>query len=178
MKTLCTLFLILLAGNVQANSDRLECLRDNYLSYTKKVQDYWLLKDKEFEKENADLYKEFSYLNREQMHHNRMQEITVELLVRKYPDELKLNGNIFNMVPRYKYYRQPIYRELRSISEFDKLYKEVESFKKENKMPDFERLSVAVEMLKKIDEKSNITSAMNEAQISANRSISSLGCSP
>ena len=74
-----------------------------------------MLKDSEFKKLYPALYEDFSYLNIEQVKNNRMQEITINHLITNHPEELNRDGNLYNLVPRYKYYAQEIYRELSSV---------------------------------------------------------------
>jgi hypothetical protein len=176
MKNICTIFIFFMAFDVYAGNEDLNCLRSNYLDYTQKVHSYWVLKDSEFKKSNPDLHKDFSYLNTEQVNYNRMQEITINHLITTHPDELKFDGNLYNLVPRYKHYAQEIYRELRSEPEFNQLYLDIESYKKENKMPSYERLKTSSSALKKIDALPIVKAAMNEALKQSEIMISALPC--
>ena len=186
------LLLTFVCANAYAN-DKLNCLRDAYLDYTSQVSKYWDAKDAEFRKSYPKIYKDFMYLITEQKDHNRMQEITVEYLIkkhpdlltgersyhgaRKHPDELNLDGSLYNMVPRYKHYEQKIYRELRAIPEFTQLYIDIESYKKENKMPVFEDLKAASNIIfENLDGIPSVIAQKNLALKKAEKMVSSLSC--
>lgn len=154
-----------------------ECLRKEYLDYTKKVSQYWSAKNSEFEKRYPDLHQEFSYLANEQIAHNRMQEITIEHLLKFHPEEFKMGGSLFSMVPRYKHYAQSIYRELRLIPEFTGLYLEIESYRKENRMPNFERLTKASDIMSiELENIPSVESAAQRAKDQAGRMVKNLEC--
>ena len=176
MKIINILLFTFVCASASAN-DKLNCLRDAYLDYTNQVSIYWNAKDAEFKKSHPKLYKKFSYLITEQKDHNRMQEITVEYLIKKHPDELNLDGSLYNMVPRYKHYEQKIYRELRSIPEFTQLYIDIESYKKENKMPVFEDLKAASNIIfENLDGIPSVIAQKNLALKKAEKMVSSLSC--
>jgi hypothetical protein len=80
------------------------------------------------------------------------------------------------MVPRYKHYEQDIYRELRKNAEFNQLYLDIESYKKENKMPNFKKFKKATAALAELDKKENVIASMNEAIDKSKVMVSSLGC--
>ncbi|MCP5005674.1 MAG: hypothetical protein GY941_17325 [Planctomycetes bacterium] len=143
MKLASVFFLLFFVSSAYAEDAKLVCLQKEYLRYTNLRSTYWNLMDAHFKKTNPDLHAEFSYLVSEQKNHIRAREITIIHLVKNHPEELDFEGSLYNLVPKYKYYAQPIYRELRAIPEFSKIYWENESYKKENKMPDYERLKKA-----------------------------------
>ncbi len=175
MKVLTILLLTFVCANAVAN-DKLNCLQDAYLDYTNHVSKYWAAKDVEFKKSYPKLYKDFSYLISEQKNHNRMQEITIDHLIEKHPEELNLEGSLYNMVPRYKHYAQEIYRELRTIPEFNQLYLDIESYKKENKMPVFEDLKAASNILEELDSMPSVIKQKDLALKKAEKMVSSLSC--
>lgn len=176
MKTISIICMLLIGLNAYAKDEKLSCLRDAYLDYTKKVSTYWDLKGSEFKKISPELYKDFSHLITEQKNHNRMQEITVEYLIEAHPEELNLSGNVYNLVPRYKHYAQKIYRELRTRPEFNQLYLGIESYKKENMMPSYEKLKMASEIVAKTDDIPAVKEAMSIAIKKSEVMISSLAC--
>ncbi len=176
MKSLFPLIFLIFLNNTIADDLDYDCLREKYLDYTKSVNEYWLTKDSVFKRLYPDLHKEFSYLNFEQIKHNRMQEITIDHLIALHRDELKMDGSLYNMVPRYKHYAQEIYRELRGNSEFNLLYLDIESYKKENKMPDYNRLKKASEVLVELDENKQVKGAMKEAVEKSQKMVGGLGC--
>ncbi len=175
MKLLNIILFTFVCTNAYAN-DKLNCLRSAYLDYSNHVSKYWSVKEGEFKNTYPKLHKEFAYLITEQMNHNRMQEITIGHLIKKHPEELNLEGNLYNMVPRYKHYAQEIYRELRTIPEFNQLYLDIESFKKENKMPEFEDLKAASNILEELD---NLPSVIKQKELAIKKSqkmATSLSC--
>lgn len=175
MKTLSIILFAFACTNAYAN-DKLNCLRDAYLDYTNHVSKYWSVKDAEFKRTHPRLHKDFSYLITEQQNHNRMQEITIDYLIKNHPEELKLEGSLYNMVPRYKYYGEKIYRELRTIPEFNQLYFEIESYKKENKMPVFEDLKSASNIVEELDRVPSVIEQKNLALEKAQKMVSRLSC--
>lgn len=176
MKIVFAISLVLVALNSHADSQKNDCLKYEYLKYTGLVSEYWDLKGSEFKSENKNLYQEFSYLITEQKNNNRAQEITIDFLIKNHPEELKTDGSLYNLVPRYSHYAQPIYRELRKNKEFTKIYFENESFKKENKMPDFNRLQEASKFVMGNSESINVKKAMDLAIGKSQEAVASLPC--
>ena len=176
MKILYAIPLVLTVISSHAESINISCLKDEYLKYTDLVDKYWSEKGNEFKAENQDLYQEFAYLITEQKNNNRTQEITIEYLVVNHPEELKTEGALYNLVPRYSHYAQPIYRELRKNKEFSKIYFDNESFKKENKMPDFNRLQKASKFIMGNTSADSVKKAMELATKKSQTAISSLPC--
>lgn len=176
MKSLHSLIFLFLFDNAIADTRNYDCLREQYLDYTKSVNEYWMTKDSVFEALYPDMHGEFSYLNLEQVKHNRMQEITIDHLIDHHPDELKSDGSLYNMVPRYKHYSQEIYRELRGNSEFNQLYLDIESYKKENRMPDYNRLKKASEILGDLDQNERVKNAMKVAVEKSQKMVARLEC--
>lgn len=177
MRAIYAILIFTFAFNAYADSPDINCLHKEYLIYTQKTDRYWKTKDTEFKKSHPELYKEFSYLIKEQRNHNRMQEITADYLVYSHPEELKIDGSLFNLVPRYKHYKQKIYRELRAIPEFTRLYLEIESYKKENMMPDYIKLTRASEIVwTELDKIRVVLEAKNSALKQANKMVYSINC--
>lgn len=177
MRMTFALCLFIAAYNVFAEGPDIDCLHYEYLTYTQETNRYWAIKNTEFQKRYPDLHEDFSYLVKEQIGHNRMQEIAVDYLVKSYPQELKLDGSLYNMVPRYKHYEQKIYRELRGIPEFNQLYLQIESYKKENKMPEYNRLKRASEIVwTELDKLPDVKDAKDAAFKQANKMVSSISC--
>jgi len=176
MKILFAIPLVLVAISSHAVTKEIECLKSEYLKYTDLVSKYWDIKGDQFKAENPDLYQEFSYLITEQKNSNRAQEITVELLVESHPEELNTDGSLYNLVPRYSHYAQPIYRKLRKNKEFTKIYFDNESFKKETKMPDFNRLQEASKFVMGGTDAINVKEAMDLAMGKSQESVASLPC--
>ena len=88
-----------------------------------------------------------------------------------------MTGSLFSMVPRYKNYAQAIYRELRTIPEFTKLYQEIESYKKENRMPDFDRLKKASDIvMMELESLPSVSAAAMKAKDKAGTMIKNLKC--
>lgn len=176
MKLATALLLLVFISNAYADDAKLNCLLKEYLEYTKLVSTYWDLMDGHFRETEPELYDEFSYLITEQKNNYRALEITIRHLIKNHPEELKLEGNIYNLVSRYRYYGQEIYRELRAIPEFDRIYWENESFKKENKMPDYERLKLASDFVLGIDLPNQLKEIKDIANKKSQAMVSSLPC--
>ncbi len=175
MKILSIILFAFVCTNAYAN-DKLNCLRASYLDYTSHVTKYWSAKEQAFKRTHPKLHAQFSYLITEQINHNKMQEITIDYIIENHPKELNLKGSLYNMVPRYKHYAQEIYRELRTITEFDQLYFETESYKKENKMPVYEDLKAASKVLDELDSEPSVIEQKNLALRNSQRMVSSLSC--
>ena len=177
MRTIFAVLVFIAAINAYAGSPDINCLRKEYLTFTNKTDRYWTIKDAEFKKHYPELYKDFSYLIKEQIDHNRMQEITMDYLVKVYPEALKLDGSLYNMVPRYKHYEEKIYRELRDIAEFNQLYLEIESYKKENRMPEYNGLKRASEIIwTELDKLPVVREAKDSAIKQAEKMVSTIPC--
>ena len=178
MKLICASLVLFFVSSAQAVNQNYSCLLKTYLDYTSAAKDYWELRDSEFKKLHPELQKGFYYLNQEQVNYIRMKEITIDYVIKFHPTELKLSdGNsLYNLVPRYTQYQQEIYRELRKIPEFNQLYKDNESYKHNNMMPDYERLKMASTVLKEIDNISLVDEAMSKATSKSQTPISSLAC--
>lgn len=177
MKRIFVAWLFVVAFTAQAEAPDSQCLHKAYLKYTQAVEYYWKVKDAEFNKRHPELHNEFSYLIKEQLNHNRMQEITAAYLLQSHPEEFKLQGSLFRMVPRYKHYGEAIYRELRANPEFTRLAQENESYKKENRMPDYDKLKRASEsVMRDLDKLPAVIAAKDLALQQANKMVSSLSC--
>ncbi len=124
-----------------------DCIKSTYAAYSDAFRSYWKLIGKEFKTEDPELYSEFSYSIKEQLNYSRMSEIKLNYLLENYPENLELERKIYRVAPSYANYENTIFRELRLIEEYDRLYLENRSYHPNVKMPDYERRKIASQLI-------------------------------
>jgi hypothetical protein len=153
-----------------------ECIRSAYADYTKGFTGYWKLIGEEFKAENPELYSEFSYLVKEQLNRSRMSVIKLDYLLENYPEKLELEKQIYRVTPSYANYSNKIFRELRGIDEYSKLYLENQSTDPNILMPNYERLQAARDLFAKIQGMDNVLAYQRKLEKDISKPVMELSC--
>ena len=118
----------------------------------------------------------FSYLIKEQLNSLRMSEIKLSYLVENYPENLELDKELYRIMPSYANYENKIFRELRSIDEYSRLYLENYSYRHNILMPNFERLQITRQLISDILTRNNLLAQLNKGKKIGNQITNSLIC--
>ena len=153
MKTVYLLFVLAFSVNAGAGEkNNYNCLKNVHDIYASKFIEYWDTIDREFRLQDPNLHRDFNYFIAEQKNSMRMSQITLDYLLKYKPVELRMQGTVDNFVPIYFQYHQEIFRELRTIIEYNKLYLENRSYEHNGKMPNYADYEMASALIKKIEE--------------------------
>jgi hypothetical protein len=162
------------ANAMEDNEKR--CLRNAFDDWSEAFILYWEQIGIELKKANPDIYSEFQYLIQEQKNNNRLAQITLDYLLDNHPEELRLSGKVHGLAPGYLNYHQKIHRELRNISEFDRLFLENQSYSHNIKNPDFNRLENVSQLMADIRSTPSVTLLSKEVLKKGDVLISELNC--
>ena len=173
-------FVILLTLAIQASaedSDNWRCIKSVHNEYVSSFQEYWDLIGTEFETRNPTLYQEFKYLIIEQKNSVEMNQITLDYLINKHRNELRMDGAVYNVAPSYRNHQNQIFRELMELDKFRELFRANRGYEHVEKMPDFQHLQKASLMIKSIKDMTIIKTKGKETLTIGQQAIISLQCS-
>lgn len=154
MKNMLLIILLLLTNNSNAfEKVEKQCIKNALYQWSDLFVEYWKQIDVEFKKEDDEIYREFSYLIKEQLNNDAMKRITLNYLLENRPGEIRVKEKVYRLVPHYLNYQNEIHRELRKIKEFDQLFKENYSYKHDVKNPAYDRLRKASQIVADIQKR-------------------------
>ena len=177
MRNILLIILLLFSTVASAMDEKeMQCIRGAFFEWSKEFALYWEQIGIEMKKADPDIYSEFQYLIQEQKNNSRLAQITLGYLLDNHPEELKLSEKIYRAVPRYLNYHKKIHRELRNISEFDRLFLENQNYSHNIKNPNYDRLKEASQLIADIESLPCVTTISREVLKRGDILASELNC--
>ena len=172
-------FVILLTFAVPVNAEDSEnwtCIKSVHEEYVSSFQEYWDVIGKELEKRDPALYQEFFYIISEQKNNVKMNQITLDHLIKKHRNELRMDGVVYNVAPVYRNYQKQIFRELMEIDEYREMFRANRGFEHVEKMPNFQHLQKVMLLIDSIKDMSTIETKGEETLAIGQQAIIGLQC--
>ena len=172
-------FVILFTYAVPVNAEdggNWTCINSVHEKYVSSFQEYWDLIGTELEKRDSTLYQEFSYIISEQKNNVKMNQITLDHLIKKHRSELRMDGVVYNIAPAYRNYQEQIFRELMEIGEYRDLFRANRGFEHVEKMPNFQHLQEVTLLISSIKNMSTIEAKGEETLTIGEQAIIGLQC--
>ena len=169
------LFTLTMLANAEA-SENWKCIKSVHNEWVSSFQEYWDLIGAELEKRDPVLYQGFSYFIIEQKNKVIMNQITLDLLIKKHRNELRADGLVHNVAPVYRIYNNKIFRELMGIDQYRELFRANRGYEHVEKMPNFELLQNVSKLIDSIKDMSAIKTKGKETLTIGQQTIIGLEC--
>ena len=177
MRNLFFVLLCTFAVPVNAeDSENWACIKSVHKKYVSSFQEYWDLIGTELEKRDPTLYQDFSYIISEQKNNVKMNQITLDHLIKKHRNELRMDGVVYNIAPVYRDYQKQIFRELMEIDEYRELFRTNREFEHVEKMPNFQHLQKVTLLINSVKNMSAIETKGEETLAIGQQAIIGLQC--